>query len=150
MNAGTLEGARLRHPAGSRLRAGGPATMSARAVVPLRLVVPAERPPARCGGEPPRLRSQLTRRGRMVLLGLLLAVIFCLGLIFGSRASGTDSRPAPGPVRQEIVVQPGQTLWSIARAAAPHADPRVTVARIMDLNALPSARVESGRRLLLP
>ena len=38
-----------------------------------------------------------------------------------------------------MTVQDGQTLWEIARMVAPDTDPRATIARIVDLNALPSA-----------
>jgi hypothetical protein len=41
-------------------------------------------------------------------------------------------------------------LWSIARAVDPGADPRSTVARLMELNALPGAEIEAGRKLVLP
>ncbi len=47
-------------------------------------------------------------------------------------------------------MHPGETLWQIAQRAAPTADPRVTVARIVELNALPGASVRAGQELLLP
>jgi hypothetical protein len=49
-----------------------------------------------------------------------------------------------------MVVQPGQTLWQIARALDPGADPRDTVQRIVDANALRGAEIEAGRTLVLP
>jgi LysM repeat protein len=49
-----------------------------------------------------------------------------------------------------IVVQPGQTLWSIALQADPQADPRLVVRQIMAVNALSGGSVTAGQRLLVP
>ena len=46
--------------------------------------------------------------------------------------------------------QLGKTLWAIAEREAPGVDPRETVARILDLNALESSAVVAGSVLLLP
>ncbi len=79
---------------------------------------------------------QLTRRGRLALLVVLLAVgavlAFALsGVIAGAaRRPDTGSAAGPAPTRT-VVVQPGQTLWSIAQDVAPRADRRDTIARIV-------------------
>jgi LysM repeat protein len=49
-----------------------------------------------------------------------------------------------------VVVQPGQTLWSIALRAEPTADPRVVISQIMEINALSSDVVAPGEHLWLP
>jgi LysM repeat protein len=49
-----------------------------------------------------------------------------------------------------MTVQPGDTLWGIAQRAAPDADPRVTVARIMEMNSLHSSTVPAGSALFVP
>jgi LysM repeat protein len=49
-----------------------------------------------------------------------------------------------------VVVQPGQTLWAIAAAADPGADPRAVVAEIMQVNALSNAAVQPGEQLWVP
>ncbi|MFN0281601.1 MAG: LysM peptidoglycan-binding domain-containing protein [Kineosporiaceae bacterium] len=98
----------------------------------------------------PRLR--LTRRGRVavrlcvVLLGALATAAIVLA---GGRAAraGEDSRPVPA---EQVVVQPGETLWQIAGRVAPAADRRDTVARIVELNALPSASLRAGQRIAVP
>ncbi len=57
------------------------------------------------------------------------------------------------PATASVVVQPGQTLWSVARQVAPGADVRETVARIKDLNGLsgPSSDVVvPGQQLVVP
>ncbi|NMB20562.1 MAG: LysM peptidoglycan-binding domain-containing protein [Firmicutes bacterium] len=47
----------------------------------------------------------------------------------------------------EVVVQPGDTLWSIAKAQVPHEDPRVVVGALRDLNELKSADIFPGQVL---
>jgi len=60
--------------------------------------------------------------------------------LYGS--SGID--PPPGAT---YVVQPGDTLWSIARRLAPRADVTATVDRLADLNG--SSAIQIGQRLRL-
>lgn len=99
----------------------------------------------------PALR--LTRRGRVVLVGLL---VFAAALISFAAARGADAT-ATGvpPARYEknlsqVVVEPGDSLWSIAVRAEPAADPRLVIQQITDLNALPGALVVPGQRLWVP
>lgn len=98
----------------------------------------------------PRLSSpvRLTRRGRVLLLLLLVSVVlvaFSLG-----RTSATAGGAGPTRAPRTAIVQPGETLWSIAQRVAPGADPRLTIARLTDLNGLGSAPIVAGQRLLLP
>jgi LysM repeat protein len=51
---------------------------------------------------------------------------------------------------REIVVRPGQTLWSIASAAEPSADPRVVVQQIISVNSLTSTQIVAGQLLWVP
>ena len=101
------------------------------------------------GGER-AVRVRLTRRGQGLLLALLLAGIFAAGLAFGAAAHGADSDPGPVPAHRTVVVQPGQTLWALARQVSPHRDPRVVVESIRELNALRGAGIQAGQQLLLP
>ena len=50
----------------------------------------------------------------------------------------------------KIVVQPGQTLWSIASRAEPSADPRLVVQEIMTANALTGPAIVAGELLWIP
>ena len=50
----------------------------------------------------------------------------------------------------QIVVQPGQTLWSIASAAEPTADPRAVIQQIMSVNALSGTNIQAGQLLWVP
>lgn len=94
----------------------------------------------------PQLR--LTRRGRTVIvlvLAMLVLVAFSLG-----RVSSEASRDDAPVVRPTVVVQPGDTLWQIARRTAPGADRRRMVARISQLNDLGARPLQAGQRLVLP
>jgi hypothetical protein len=104
--------------------------------------------PARARAERPE-GLRLTRRGRALLTLAVIALVtvaFALG-----RVSSDASGAAGAAARRTVVVQPGETLWEIARAASPAADPRDTVRRIQQINDLPgSAPVRPGQQLLLP
>ena len=107
--------------------------------------------PSLPGEAPQSLR--LTRRGRVVLavFAAVAASLFALAATRGTAAAGSAA-PAgtAGHSMTQIVVQPGQTLWSIAMRADPHADPRLVVQRIITANALPGGTVQAGQRLLVP
>lgn len=93
---------------------------------------------------------RLTRRGRAGLLGALIGVALVGGLTFSQNTSvATDSAPLAQSY-EYVVIEPGQTLWQIARRAAPGVDPRVTIDRILELNALPGADIRAGERIALP
>ncbi len=49
-----------------------------------------------------------------------------------------------------VVVQPGDTLWSVAQRADPASDPRAVVDRIKELNGLHSDAVVVGAVLQVP
>lgn len=96
---------------------------------------------------PPRPALRFTPRGRTVLILVLLAVALVAFSLGRTSASATRDRVAP---RETVVVQPGESLWQIARRVAPGADPRVYVARLVSVNDLGSAPVQPGQRLELP
>ena len=57
------------------------------------------------------------------------------------------------PATTTVVVQPGQTLWSVARGLSADADVRETVARIQELNGLSGtagSTVRPGQQLVVP
>lgn len=108
-----------------------------------RVADPAGTPAARRSASPVRL----TRRGRALLLltlAMLILVAFSLG-----RTSADAGASAPRAPRT-TVVQPGETLWSIASRVAPEQDPRRVIQVLTDLNALGSGPLQAGQRLLLP
>ncbi|MCA1671020.1 MAG: LysM peptidoglycan-binding domain-containing protein, partial [Actinobacteria bacterium] len=96
---------------------------------------------------PARLR--LTRRGRLTMTLVAAACTLGIAALAYSPAAAAPNRPA-GAESTVVVVQPGDTVWEIARRADPQADPRATVARIVDLNDLSDGRISPGQRLRLP
>jgi hypothetical protein len=100
---------------------------------------------------PPPLR--LTRRGRIVIAVAAALLVTVISLLAAGVAQATSHRPAPRAARQDllqVVVRPGQTLWSVAESADPDQDTRVIVQQIIDLNSLNSATVPAGRQLWVP
>ena len=91
---------------------------------------------------------RLTRRGRAVVLAFfVLMASLASAVLFttASRASDPDTGPAP-----TVVVQPHDTLWSIATRAAPRRDPYAAVADIRRMNDLQGYVVHPGQTLKLP
>jgi LysM repeat protein len=76
--------------------------------------------------------------GRVVLVAAVLAIATAR-LAYGSGPVATD----------QVVVEPGDTLWSIA-ASHYHGDPRPHVEAILQLNHLDSPRLLPGQALRLP
>jgi LysM repeat protein len=103
------------------------------------------RPPAGIGVRRPG-PARLTRRGRLVLLGLLLLLATVLTGFVAAR--GEASVPAGTPAT--VVVRPGDTLWSIAQRYAPARDPFETIDEIRRLNGITDYTVRPGQRLIIP
>jgi len=91
----------------------------------------------------------------VAVLGLIAALAIS-GLLWlavaGQAQASSHAQPArpggPGMIR--VVVQPGQTLWSIAVRAEPSADPRVVIQEITDANLLSSPAIHAGEVLWVP
>ena len=98
---------------------------------------------------------KLTRRGRIVFIGvplvLLAALILSLSGFFNAPAKAAESVTdlALTPT-VSVTVQPGESLWAIAETVAPERDPRDVVAAIVQLNNLDAARVVPGQALFIP
>jgi hypothetical protein len=135
-------------PAPGRRRDTGPGAAPGRA----RVIRPAAAP-----SRVPARRTRLTRRGRRLLWAsvvlLVAAVITPVLLALASGAQAANHGVPPSAVRaalRQVVVTPGQSLWSIALRAEPKADPRVVVQQIMNDNALGSQVVVPGESLWVP
>jgi nucleoid-associated protein YgaU len=108
------------------------------------------------GGRAPGRRAQQARyrRRRIAALALVVAVAATLVLLAnavlaGAAGGGTPSSAAGTSAVAEVhVVQPGDTLWSIARELSPDADVRITVDQLVRLNG--GAPLQVGQRLVLP
>lgn len=93
---------------------------------------------------------RLTRRGRIVVGALVSLPFAALLVVTGSVAADAETAVAEGPATATVVVQPGESLWSIAQAVAPNQDPRSTITSIRDLNSLGTDTVVPGQSLVVP
>jgi hypothetical protein len=86
-----------------------------------------------------------------IIAAAALVSLLWVGLATGAGAS-SHHQPANAGYRGmiRIVVQPGQTLWSIASAAEPAADPRIVIQQIIEANALGGSSIHTGELLWVP
>jgi LysM repeat protein len=92
--------------------------------------------------------ARLTRRGRLVLAALATLVLAAVLTVVAPAVAHLGAPAAvPADAPAVVIVQPGDTLWSIARRIAPDRDARVVVADLRRLNSLPTAELEVGQRL---
>jgi hypothetical protein len=98
---------------------------------------------------------RLTRRGRVVLIGiplvLLAAILLSLAGFLTSPAKAADSADGLSVTPTiTVTVQPGQSLWAIAGTTAPQRDARDVIADIVQLNNLTGGGVVPGQQLFVP
>ena len=146
--------------------------MSATALQPTTLATPrlrpaslppgphAPRPPALRvleGGRSPagQARRAVYRRRRLAVLAVLTVVVAAALLLASAVLARVAGDGTPDPVAgssaaaaEVHVVQPGDTLWSIARSLEPEGDVRLVVDRLVDLNG--GAPITVGQQLVLP
>jgi hypothetical protein len=139
-------------------RTGAARTVTARTGVPNPAVTP-DRIIAPAGPRAPQATPRpvrLTRRGRIVFGGLAIALaaaavcVLSLSLAGGALASSTGPARAGYQGMRQVVVEPGQTLWSIATAAEPSTDPRIVIQQIVETNSLVGATLYAGEQLWVP
>jgi hypothetical protein len=97
------------------------------------------------------MNLRLTRRGRAVVLLTLVTLLvaaFSLGRV-GSQASPRSAGTQHSTMSQ-TVVQPGESLWAVAKRVAPGHDPRAVIDQLADLNHLESSAVQAGQLLVIP
>jgi nucleoid-associated protein YgaU len=102
---------------------------------------------SRSTGRPAAVRLTSRARRLLVVLGATVGVLVGLGI--GSFVDGGDE----GLVLvsdSSVVVQEGDTVWSIARSVAGGKDVRAVVDRIQELNGLNGATLRPGQVLRLP
>ena len=102
------------------------------------------------GASRPSAVTLRRRRVRALLAVLLLAIALAWGAVRTAAALGGEPASAPerrpGPIT--YVVEPGDTLWSIARRLQPAGDVRDLVRSLVAANG--GAEVDVGDRLVLP
>ncbi|MUK02078.1 LysM peptidoglycan-binding domain-containing protein [Vibrio cholerae] len=132
-------------------------SVAARSEAHLELVsasLPAQAPSTGSTAEAPGDRPlTLTRRGRLLLVGLPIALSVAVLILFGafltSQAQASESVPASSST-VEINVSAGETLWDLAVQYAPERDPRDVVAEMVELNGLLSSTVQAGQSIAVP
>jgi LysM repeat protein len=106
--------------------------------------VPGRRPAAVEEGE-----LRLTRRGRVVVVLVFLAVLMGAVLALGGYSAASGERGPAQPTRT-VVVEEGDTLWGIAAEIAGPGEVREVVHDLQELNALPSPELAEGQRIAVP
>ncbi|WP_211435038.1 LysM peptidoglycan-binding domain-containing protein [Blastococcus sp. DSM 46786] len=84
---------------------------------------------------------------------MVAVVVLLLGLgvvALGGAVLGDDGDALELMGTTKVIVEPGDTLWSIAGAAAGGRDVRDVVVDIRQLNRLESAAIRPGQVLVLP
>ena len=91
----------------------------------------------------------LTIRGRVVLGVVMTWAVLCMWVLFGSGTADAASELTP-PITQVVVVQPGESLWSISQSLNPGADPRALIMGIREINGIGTEHVFPGQSLIIP
>jgi hypothetical protein len=91
---------------------------------------------------------RLTRRGRAVVLGFFIVMASIASAILLTTASRADDPRSGAPAT--VVVQPDDTLWSIAARTAPETDRYAAIAELREINNLQGYVVHPGQTLELP
>jgi len=122
-------------------------------------VLPGEAPVGRAfRGQAARDRAtaapiRLTRRGRAVIALAAATLVAAVSLIAAGAVQAASHSVPPRVAEQDlarVVVRPGQSLWSVAESADPHADTRLVVQQIIELNGLAGDAVAAGQQLWVP
>ena len=101
------------------------------------VVLPGGRRAAVTGG------MSLTRRGRLALLALVVALAAVLGMV-GLRGAGAAEPP------RTVTVEAGQTLSEVAATELPSLSISEGILAIQLANAMSTAQVSAGQELVIP
>jgi LysM domain len=101
----------------------------------------------------PAAPLRLTRRGRVVVALAAALLVTLVSLLLAGVAQATNDGPSPRAAREnlvQVIVRPGQSLWSVAESAGPDRDTRAVIQQIIDLNSLNGDTVFAGQQLWVP
>ena len=91
---------------------------------------------------------------RLARTGLSISLLVVIGAGFSTISSASDKSDAAISNSEskyvQVVVTPGESLWSIAAMVACNSQIQSVVADIVEVNQLKSADVPAGTRLLVP
>jgi nucleoid-associated protein YgaU len=102
------------------------------------------------GGGPGAGGLRLTRRARRLAVVLTLALGVILGCGIGPLLVDGDSGDLRLAGVSTVVVERGDTLWSVAASVAGDRDVRTVVDEIQQLNRLDDTELQPGQVLRLP
>ena len=99
-------------------------------------------------------KLRLTRRGRLALSSLTALVIGATLAVVAAAGSTSAAASSETAVSSSefvyVIVQPGQSLWSVASTLDPTADPRDVISEIIRLNQLDESSVQAGQPIAVP
>lgn len=106
------------------------------------------------GSKAARPRLQLTRRGRLTLIGLPLmlaatAAIVLAG-IFTAPVMASGAAETSAVKATSVSVMDGDTIWGLAAEFAPERDRQQVVAEITEMNDLRSSVLIPGQEIFVP
>ena len=91
---------------------------------------------------------------RLARTGLSISLLVVIGAGFSTISSASDKSDAAISNSEskyvEVVLNPGETLWSLAAMLAGNSQIQSVVADIVEVNQLKSADVAAGSKLLVP
>ena len=91
---------------------------------------------------------------RLARTGLSISLLVVIGAGFSTISSASDEASLAKADKQskyvEVVLTPGESLWSLAAMLAGNAQIAAVVADIVEVNGLKSADVAAGSKLLVP
>lgn len=97
-----------------------------------------------------KTRLRLTKRGRRVLIALVVVPIIIAAFFSALNGGGADAtNTAVSDSSVYVTVQYGESLWQIAERIAPNSDPRDVIAELQSYNHI-SSQVEPGQRIAIP
>ena len=97
------------------------------------------------------MKARQAKRLARTVSTISLLVVIGAGFSSISSASETSAGPTDSKSKYvQVVVTPGESLWSIAALVAGQGDIASVVADIVEVNSLKSADVAAGTKLLVP
>lgn len=97
-----------------------------------------------------KTRLRLTRRGRRVIAVLVALPVVVAAFAYALNGGGAVATAVSSTdTFSYITVQSGESLWQLAQAIAPTADPRDVIAEIVSLNQI-QGDIHPGQRLAIP
>ena len=91
------------------------------------------------------------RRARLAVTSVSALLVGAVSVGLATAAQAAHSGAAsPRSYIARVEVLPGQSLWSIAEAYDPNADPRVIIGDIQQLNSMSGDQLQPGEVLRVP